>query len=173
MTKEFKGTSPLALRAKSLPVRARVGLTLVAAESALDHLKSSHNLPIARAAFEIVRRWYDGERFDPDHFADAIHGECNEGIDICAQEAQSEPDIFSWLVLESALLYTAFHAYRAAGEYPSPRFFDVDEHLLDELDRELRAISPGLVDKVARAAEYLKQHPDASFARLKSKLSQV
>jgi len=48
----------------------------------------------------------------------------------------------AWLALESALLYIAFHAYRALGQVPTPLVSEVDERALDVLYKDLRAISP-------------------------------
>jgi hypothetical protein len=72
MTKQFKGTSRLAQLADELPVRSRIGLALLAADLALNQLRSSHDFPTAQAAFELTRRWYDGDRFPPDLFEDAL-----------------------------------------------------------------------------------------------------
>jgi hypothetical protein len=171
MTKQFKGTSQLALVAEDLPVRSRIGLTLVAADLALNRLRSSHNFPIAQAAFELPRQWYDGDRFPPDLFEDALWNEHDRGLCLCEIAAKSEREKAAWCVVGSAILYTAFHAYQAIGGFPSAVVSEVEENELDELDRELRLISPALINVVIKAADVIRQHPDISFAQLKSSLA--
>jgi hypothetical protein len=168
MTRQFKGSSPLALLADSLPVRARIGLALVAADMALDRLKSSHDLPFARRTFELARGWYDGKRFDLYQFEDAIAHEYDRDLTICAIEAKSKEEKSAWLALECAVLYIAFHAYQAAGEHPSPMVSEVDETVLDDLDKWLRKILPTFMSTETKAAGHLEQQPGASFAQLKS-----
>jgi hypothetical protein len=171
MTQKFRGKSQFALLADSLPVRARIGLTLVAADLALDRLRSSRHHPIARAAFELARRWYDGQRFDPDLFEDAIAPESGRGVALCAVEAESEDEEAAWGTVDCAALYTAFHAFRALGKSPSPLVSEIDEDVLDELDKSLHLVSPDLIVRVLKAAEYLRHDPGASFSQLKSSIS--
>ena len=143
MIKQLRGTSELALMVEHLPVRGRIGLVVMAAELALPRLKPLPNFPVAKEAFELARRSFDGEPVDPDSFEDAIYSEHGEGVGVCAIHAKSQPEISAWLVLESALLYIAFHTYRALGQVPTPLVSEVDEPVLDELDKDLRVISPG------------------------------
>jgi hypothetical protein len=166
MTKQIKGTSQLARLADDMPVRSRIGLALVAADLALSRLRPSHDFPIAQAAFDLPRRWYDGDRFSPDRFEDAICHDSARGLLLCALATQSEQEIAAWSVLASTLFYTAFHAYQATGEFPSPGVSEVEEDELDEVDKQLRLISPALINVVIKAAGVIRQHPDISFARL-------
>jgi len=39
------------------------------------------------------------------------------------------------VVVECAALYTAFHAFRALGELPTPLVSEIEEDVLDELDQ--------------------------------------
>jgi hypothetical protein len=57
--------SPLAQIVDGLPVRGRIGVVLMMADLALAWLESSPDLPVAPAAVDLCRRWYDCERFDP------------------------------------------------------------------------------------------------------------
>jgi hypothetical protein len=173
MTREFKGTSPFALLADRLPVRARIGLTLVASDLALRELKSSPNFPIARTAFERARRWFDGDRFNPDLLADAVSSERDKGTTLCELEAKSEPEISAWGVLGSALAYTAFHAYRATGDCPDPMVSEVDENVLDEIDKSMRIIAPDFIITMKKAAGILERIPELSFAQLMAEVSKV
>ena len=172
MTKIFKGRTPLALLADGLPVQARIGLVAVAASLAVDKLKHLPEFPIARAAFELVQRWYDGERFDPDQFEEAIAPEDDgRGVDVCATEATSKDAHWAWLALESALFYVAFHAYRTLDQCPGPSVAVIrDVDALDVLDDQLREILPGFMKTVSAAAKYLERQPEASFARLKAEI---
>jgi hypothetical protein len=79
MNDPFKGESPLARLADPLPVRTRIGIAVVAADLAVTHLRESTDLPIARACFELARRWFDGARFDPHQFADTLSPEYDRG----------------------------------------------------------------------------------------------
>jgi hypothetical protein len=170
MTKPRQGTSQLARLADDLPVRSRIGLALVAADLVLSRLRSSDNFPFAEAAFELLRRWYDGDRFPPDRFEDAICDERDKGLVSALWAAQSESEEAAWRVVGSAVLYTAFHAYQDVGEVPSPGVSEVDETELDELDKQLRLISPALINALINAADVLRQQPDMSFPRLESSL---
>ena len=172
MTKVFKGTSPLAVLADRLPVPARIGLAVVAVHLALDHLKDSPNFPFALAAFELARSWYEGKRFDPRQLEDSIASEDDEGAAYCIAEATSEEERSAWNALVSAILYVAFQAYRTLGQYPGALLSEVSDDALDEVDKPLRKILPGFMTIMRKAAEYLKQEPGASFAQLKSRISQ-
>jgi hypothetical protein len=171
MTRQIKGTGPLATLVDRLPVRARVGTTLVAAYVALALLRSSRDLPIASAAFELVRRWYDGHRFNPDRLEDALTPEGHKGVVACEIEAEFQSTKAAWLILEDALFYTAFHAYREIGANPSPAVSEVDEHLFDELEKHLHTVSRTAMKFVLEGITQLVQHPDATFADLIAEMS--
>jgi hypothetical protein len=47
---------------------------------------------------------------------------------------------------------------------------EVEEDELDEVDKQLHEISPSLINVVIKAADVVRQHPDISFAQLKSNL---
>lgn len=66
MTKEFKGTSQLAMLADALPVRARVSLVLFAAERALQYLQSSPDFNLARNSLNLALNWQSGDPTNPD-----------------------------------------------------------------------------------------------------------
>jgi hypothetical protein len=61
MKKSRNGTSPLALLTDRLPVRGRIGTVLMVADLAMRQLERSSDIRVARAAFDLCRRWYDGE----------------------------------------------------------------------------------------------------------------
>jgi hypothetical protein len=173
MTKPRKGTSQLARLADDLPIRLRIGLALVATDLVLSRLRSSDNFPFAEAAFELLRRWYDGDRFPPDRFEDAICDEHDKGLISALWAAQSESEEAAWRVVGSAVLYTAFHAYQDVGEIPSPGVSEVDETELDELDKQLQSISPALINAIIDAADVLRRQPDMSFSQLESNLPET
>jgi hypothetical protein len=168
MISRFKGTTPLALLAKDLAIRARIGLALLGGRLALAHLKSSPALNVGCAVFEVVRRWFDGERFDPDQFRQVLDPECGRGTSWCAADAKSAEEKSAWQALDSAVAYIAFHAYREVRHFPSAGLSEVDETELDHIDNSLRAISPSFMQSMATAAAYLKREPNASFVQLKS-----
>lgn len=173
MIRQFKGTSPLALLADGLPVRTRIGLAVIAAELALDRLRSSADLPIGEAGFDLARRWFDGQRFNPDAFADVIDPEePSRGTPDCEREAKSEDERSAWAALDIALAYTAFHAYGELGQWPMPSVADVDERALDDIDQFLRLVSPDFMKTMQKAANYLKEKPGVLFAELKSMISE-
>lgn len=168
MNNQFKGTSPLAVLVDSMPVRSRVGIALLAADIALDQLRSSRHFPTAREAFELGRRWYDGEPFDLsrlDQFEDELHN-----ASLVARDAVSEKELSAWLALGNAVAYTAFFAYRLAGEFPAPTICEVEEDVIDEVDKAGRMIAPEFMSTMQRAAQYLGQEPGASFAELRSQV---
>lgn len=171
MNDPFKGESPLARLADPLPVRTRISIALIAADLALAQLRDSPDLSVARTAFELARRWFDGARFDPDQFADALDPEFDRGTADCALEAKTQEEASAWVALDDAVAYVAFHAYRELGRLPAPEFSEVDETILDELDKALRSISPEFMETMKEAAEYLEGEPGASFAQLKPVMS--
>lgn len=120
MSKPHKGAGPLAQIADSLPVRGRIGVVLMLADLALAWLKSSPELPVAAAAVDLCRRWYDGERFDPDRFEEAYADEDGGGVVRGAMNARSQSELAAWGLLASAMMYIAFQAYREIGSFPSP-----------------------------------------------------
>ncbi len=164
-------TTALGKLASTLPARSRVGLALIAGALALDYLKPYRNYSIGRYAFDLARRWYDGEAVSPRAMEESLHDESDEGVLVCAQESRSRQDLPAWLVLASALYYTAYQAYRKAGERPGPLVFEVDETELDELDKQLRALSPTAISAVESAAQHLTMWaPRLPFAQLKAKV---
>jgi hypothetical protein len=167
------GTSELALMADHLAIRGRIGLAVLAAEFALDHLRPLPSFPVAQEAFDLAKRSFDGEFVDPDRFEDAVHDERHHGIAICAIHAKSKREISAWLTIQSALLYIASHVYRAVGQLPGPQVSEVDEHILDHLDKDLRAISPAGLKVLAKAAGILERNEGLSFAQLKAAIRKI
>src|SRR5262249_27752297 len=171
MTTDIEGSSDLANLARQLPARGRIGLAVVMACLALNRLRGLPDYSLARRAFELTRRWFDGERFDPDRFEDALEDDDNEGLDKCMYLAQSRQEQIVWVLLGNAVAYAGFHAYQAIGKTPGPNVGEIDESCLDPFDEELRRVSPHFGKIVAQAAEYLKADPAISFVQLRTKLS--
>lgn len=169
MTRASEGSSDLARLALQLPARGRVGLAVVMACLALNRLRGQPDYSLARHAFELTRRWFDGERFNPGRLEDTLQDDDDEGIDTRKDFSQSPHERATWVMLGNAVAYIAFHAYQSIGRYPSICY--VDESNLDDIDKELRAVSPHFVRVVAQAAECLKEDPAVSFAQLRRKLS--
>ena len=96
--------SPLARITDSLAARGRIGVVLMVADLALAQLADSADLPVARAAFDLCRRWYDGERFDPDRFGEAYADEDGGGLAGGAMNARSQSELTAWNVLASAVI---------------------------------------------------------------------
>src|SRR5262249_38330637 len=109
---------------------------------------------------------------DPDRLGDAIETEDEGGIIFAELRAQarSKQEILAWGVLGDAIYYAAYHAYRAANRDPRGSISEVDEELLDDLDKHLRTLEPSSMALMARAAAYLRRHSDASLAPLKAYL---
>ncbi len=166
-----KGESPLAHIADGLPVRGRIGVVLMMADLALSRLHGSSGFLFARSAFDLCRRWYDGERFDPDRFEEAYFDEDGRGLGRGAMDARSQSELAAWCVLASAIMYIAFQAYREIGSSPSPIVSEVEEDELDELYRHMQTISPVFIETARRAAKILGHGSQPSFAQLKAILS--
>jgi hypothetical protein len=171
MTSDIEGSSELARLARQLPARGRIGLAVVMACLALNRLHGLPDHSLARHAFELTRRWFDGERFDPDRFEDALEDDDNEGLDKRKFLAQSRQEQMVWVLLANAVAYTGFHACQAIGKQPGPNVSEIDESFLDPFDEELRRASPHFAKIVAQAAEYLEADPAISFSQLRTKLS--
>ena len=168
MSRSHKGTGPLAQIVDSLPVRARIGVVLMVADLALTWLESSLDLPEAAAAFDLCRRWYDGERFDPARFEEAYADEDGGGLTGGAMNAQSQSELAAWCVLASAIMYIAFQASREIGSFSTPIVSEVQEDELDEMYRHMQAISPFFIETARRAAKVLGAGREPSFAQLKA-----
>jgi hypothetical protein len=93
MSRSRKGAGPLAQIADNLPARARIGVVLMLADLALAWLGSSPDRPAAVAAVDLCRRWYDGERFDPDRFEEAYAREDGGGVVRGAMNARSQSEL--------------------------------------------------------------------------------
>jgi hypothetical protein len=171
MTEQFKGNGILALRADRLSSRSRVGLMLIGAQLALDRLRLFQGFPIAQSAFDLARRWYDNDRISSDQIEDSLIPEYNKGVTDYEVAAQSQPELSAWLVLEDMLLYTAFHATKQAGEHPSSLIANVEENIFDDFESHMRTLSPKGIGFLFQAADLLNDHPQASYADLKSKIS--
>jgi len=171
MSKSDNATSPLARLTESLPVRGRIGVVLIVADLALSRLQGSPEFPVARSAFDLCRRWYDGDRFDPDRFEEAHFDEDGRGVSRSAMNARSQSELAAWRVLASAMLYVAFQAYREIGSYPTPIVSGVHEDELDEMYRHMQVISPTFIEAARSAAKILGQGREPSFAQLKAILS--
>lgn len=142
MSRSHKGTGPLAQIVDSLPVRARIGIVLMVADLALAWLESSPDLPVAAAAVDLCRRWYDGKRFDPARFEEAYADEDGGGIVRGGMNARSQSELAAWSVLASAMMYIAFQASREIGSFSTPIVSEVQEDELDEMYQHMQAISP-------------------------------
>jgi Immunity protein Imm6 len=171
MTKSPKRTNPLAHLTDSLPVRARIGVVLMVACLALERLRSSPDLAVAAAAFELCRRWFDGERFDPERIEEANANEDGGGLVRASMNARSQSELAAWGVLSSATMYVAFQAYREVGSLPPPMASQLAEDELDEMCRQMETLSPSLIETARKAAEFLGQGHEPSFDQLKARLS--
>jgi hypothetical protein len=173
VTSKLNGKSQFGAVARTLPVRRRVALALLAADLALERLKSSPDYATGRNAFALGQRWYDGQPVDPDRIEDALHDEDDKGINLYAQEAQSAQDRAAWSVLDSALGYAAYHAYIAAGQLPGSLVSEVKEgEEFGCMDQQLRLLFgrlPGVLTNVAK--HLLNQRAPQSFAQLKSTIA--
>src|SRR5262245_60486105 len=110
MNRLFAGTSPLAIIADTLPVRGRIGIVVMMGALALERLESAPDFPVAQAAFDLCRRWFDGERFDSDRFDEAYYDEFGYGLAQAANNARSKSELATWAVLASAMKYVELHA---------------------------------------------------------------
>src|SRR5262245_27750676 len=119
-------TSPLARITESLPVRGRVAVVVTVPDLVLSLLQGSADFLFAQSAVDLCRRWYDGDRFDPDLFEEAYFDEDGRGVGRGAMNARSQPELAAWGVLASAIMYIAFQAYREVGGFPSPMVSDVE-----------------------------------------------
>lgn len=173
MNRATKGFSPLVSLADGLPIRARIGLAVIAAGLATHQLRSSPDFPIAYAAFDLTRRSFDGERFDPYLLEDSLASESGDGAVHCEVEAKSKEENAAWLALISSVLYIAHHACRELSEFPSEMICEVDETELDEIDKFLRPISPASMKAMQKSAECLKQELGASFAQLRPQVAEL
>ncbi len=141
------------------------------ADLALVWLESSPDFPVAVAAVDLCRRWYDGERFDPARFEEAYVDEDGGGIVGGGINARSQSELAAWSVLASAIMYIAFQASREIGSFSTPIVSEVQEDELDEMYRHMQALSPLFIETARRAAKALGQGPEPSFAQLKAILS--
>jgi hypothetical protein len=172
MNTSGNATSPLARIAESLPVRGRVAVVLIVADLVVSLLRSSADFPFAQTAFDLCRRWYDGDRFDPDLFEEAYYDEDGRGVSAGAMNARSQSELTAWSALAAALMYIALQAYRETGDLPSPIVSEVEEgDELDEMYRHMETISPSLIETARRAAKVWEQSKIPSFAQLKALLS--
>jgi hypothetical protein len=170
MMREFKGTSEFALLADQLPMRARVCLALFAAHIALHHLQSSPDFRRARDGLNLAINWQRGEPIDPDTLEDALEHE-EDGLVFASLKARSEEERLAWCVVQYAIYYAAYHAFRAANRDPWGATSEVDEVALDHLDKDLRALDPSSMTLMARGAAYLEQHPNVTLAQLEAQIS--
>jgi hypothetical protein len=170
---EFKGTSQLALMADDLPIRARACLGLLAADIGLQHLQKSPELGLARDTMKLVLNWHDGKPVDLAALEDMLEDE-ETSLSFAALRAgkRSKAELPAWCLFGGAVHYAAFLAFREVNRYPTTSLSNQDETVLDDLDRDLRALAPSLMAVMTRAAAYLKQHPDASLAQLKAHVSE-
>jgi Immunity protein Imm6 len=168
MNTPHKGESPLALIADGLPARGRIGVVLMMADLALSRLHGSPDFPFARSAFDLCRRWYDGERFDPDRFEEAYADEDGGGLAGGAMNARSQSELTAWNVLASAIMYIAFQARRELGRYPAPMLSEMESDELNQMYRHMQTISPMFIETARRAAKLLGQKQEPSFDQLKA-----
>src|SRR4051794_32026793 len=165
------GTTPFAKLAYALPPRQRVGLALVAGDLALATLKQLPKYQMGRDAFELARRWYDGEPVDLSRFEQAIHDESDHGLDINAQEAKSEREKVAWMALDTAVACAGHYGYEAIGEMATPIIYEMtEEGILDSLDDLLRRLFSSMPNTMIEAAAYLREHSGhVPFSQLKAK----
>lgn len=171
MNDPFKGESPLTRLSDPLTVRARVGLAVVAADLALTHLRDSPDPLLTRTIFELARRWFDGARFDADRFADVLDPEYERTCKLRSR-GQMQEEASAWTALADAAAYVGFHAYDELGQCAAPGFSELDETILDDIDKSMRPISPEFMKTMKTAAGYLQREARASFAQLNGVIAQ-
>ena len=171
MTGEFNSKSQLAMLADALPVRARICLALFAADVAFRHLQTSPDFRLARDALIPVLNWHEGEPVDLDRLESMLDAEQTSlSFAVLRGKERSEREFRAWCVLGNAVDYVAYHAFQAANRTPWSSLSEIDESVLDSLDRDLRALEPSLMTLIARAAAYLEQDPDAPLSGVKAHL---
>jgi hypothetical protein len=68
-------------------------------------------------------------------------------------------------------MYIAFQAHREPGSSPTPGVLKSDEDELEEMYSHMQAISPSFIETARRAAKFLEQGKEPSFAQLKAILA--
>ncbi|HEY1545624.1 MAG TPA: hypothetical protein VGG01_24745 [Xanthobacteraceae bacterium] len=170
MTRELKGESEVAMLAEGLPVRSRVCLTLLAADFALQRLRGSPEFNLARDTLTMALNWQKGERADLDKWDNLFKDTL--GFASLRASKRSTAEGLAWCVLEYPICHTAFHVFRTEN-LPVPLSIPTVESLiLDDLDKDLRALEPSSMALMSRAAAYLTKHPNASLAQLKVHVSE-
>jgi hypothetical protein len=171
MIRERKGTSQLALMAEDLPFPARICLALVAALIGFQHLQQSPEIRVARQALNGALNWHEGKPVDLKKWEDLLEAE--ESSPLCAGnrvEERSQHEFLAWKVLGNAIDYVAYCAFRAANRFPRTALINLDDTILDHVEERLRALDPSSMATMTRAAAYLKQHPNAKLAQVRSQV---
>jgi len=167
-----KARNPLALVIDRLSVRARIGVVLMVAALALKRLEGAPGFQFAAVSFDLCRRWYDGERFNPDRFEESYADEDGGGLVRGAMDARSQSELAAWAILASAIMYIAFQAYREIGRFSTPIVSEVNaENELDEMYRHMQKLSPTFMEVAREAAVHVGQGQELSFAQLEARRS--
>jgi hypothetical protein len=116
-----------------------------------------------------VLKWHKDGHVDFDKWEDLFEDAL--GFAQLRAKARSEAEGLAWLVLEHPVCYATYYAFQAASRPLPPSLGSDSESSLDYLDKDLRRLAPSAMAVMIRAAAYLKQHPDASLARLKADIS--
>jgi hypothetical protein len=171
MTRERKGTSQLALMAEDLPLPARICLALFAALIGLHHLQQSPEIRLARQALRDALNWHQGNAVDLSRWEDLLEAEESATM-FASQRARkrSEQEFRAWQVLGNSIDYVAYRAFRAENRRPRTALVDLDDTILDHVDKYLQALDPSSMALIARATAYLKEHPNAKLAQVKAQV---
>jgi hypothetical protein len=65
-------------------------------------------------------------------------------------------------------MYVAFQAHREVGSLPRPTASQLADDELDEMCRHMETLSPSLIETAGKAAKFLGQGQQPSFAQLKA-----
>jgi hypothetical protein len=163
-----KGTSQLAAVADALPVRARICLVVLIAEIAATHLQHSPEFSLASESLGLVRDWHDGKAVNLNRLEDLLEGE-EMPITLAGIRARerSEEEVRAWILLTHSLYYAVFHIFSLVERPLEGSLDEVDETLLDYLDRDLRVLSPHSISDIISVAKHLSHYPDATLGQLK------
>jgi hypothetical protein len=146
----------------------RIAFALAVGLRVLPLIPDTEGVAFARHAYADAVRWLSGEPVEAQTLTDHLMDDREEGLLLFEARCQDEACRRTWMPVQTALAYTAWHAWLAQGELPASLVSEVSEDTVDLLCQQALAAgqSHADLDALQRGVAAMTRYSVESLARL-------